>query len=39
MNLQKIKLSIKKARLAVNIGFKIYKAVQVIQWLCENIPW
>ncbi|SSR50184.1 Uncharacterised protein [Acinetobacter nosocomialis] len=39
MNLQKIKLSIKKARLAVNIVFMIYKAVQVIQWLCENIPW
>jgi hypothetical protein len=35
----KTKLSIKNAMLAVDVGYRIYKAVEIVQWLCENIPW
>ena len=40
MNLQlKQKLSIKNAMQTVYVGYRIYKAVEFVQWLCENIPW
>ena len=35
----KQKLTIKNAILAVSVGFRIHRVINIVQWLCENIPW
>lgn len=34
----KNKLTIKKAKLAVDYGYAIYKFVEIARWICENYP-